>query len=114
MTEPVSEPRTEWAVEVTWRDWKAAGAKGPTSQYGPFETEAHRDNFLDMQRRDRDITATRVLSRHAAYSPWVGPSEAEPTTEEEREARLRRWYEINLPRAAPAPLAAHTDPTEGA
>lgn len=88
--------RDEWAVEVTWRDWKKAGAKGPTSQYGPFDTPEWRDRFLGQQRRDRDVTATRVLKRRAHYTPWVGPDAPEPTTEKEREALLRaEWERIN-------------------
>lgn len=99
MAEP--EWRTEWAVEVTWRDWKKAGAKGPTSQYGAFETEGHRDRFLASQRKDRDVTATRVLTRRAAYTPWVGPETSEQTTEAEREALLAAEYERIIGRLVP-------------
>lgn len=94
--------RTEWAVEVTWLNWKKAGAKGPTSQYGPFETEEHRDRFLDQQRRDREVTATRVLTRRAAYTPWTASGAAEPTTEEEREALLAALYEQIAGRPVPS------------
>ena len=86
-------PRTEWAVEVTWLDWEKAGAKGPTTQYGPFETEQHRDRFLAEQRRDRDVSATRVLTRTATYTPWDGPETACATSEQEREALLAEHYE---------------------
>jgi hypothetical protein len=96
----VTEPdwRTEWAVEVTWRDWEKAGAKGPTSQFGPFDTPAQRDSFLEMQRRDRDIAATRVLTRRAAYTPWDGPDTPTPTSEEERESLLELYYEHMMER----------------
>jgi hypothetical protein len=98
-TTPLGDPQVEWAVEVTWRDWKKAGAKGPTSQYGPFETEEHRDSFLNSQRRDRAITATRVLTRLAAYTPWDPSGEANPTSQEERlrmhEQFLREVIERN-------------------
>lgn len=89
---PMPEPQVEWAVEVTWLDWKRAGAKGPTSQFGPFETEESRDRFIDTQRRDRDIAGTRILSRLAAYTPWEGPEEVEATTEEDRNERLDRLH----------------------
>lgn len=84
---------TEWAVEVTWRDWKKAGAKGPTSQFGPFSTPESRDAFLDQQRRDRDIAATRVLTRRAAYTPWDSTDQPEPTSEADRDLRLARYYD---------------------
>ena len=89
---------TEWAVEVTWRDWRKAGAKGPTSQFGPFSTQEQRDSFLEMQRRDRDITATRVLERRAAYTDWTGPDTPTQTSEEEREALLNAYYESMMKR----------------
>lgn len=89
----VPEWGTEWAVEVTWQDWEKAGAKGPTSQYGPFENPEHRDRFLEEQRRDREVAATRVLTRHAAYTPWTGPDAVDPTSAEEREALLIQQYE---------------------
>lgn len=92
MSAVLEEPRVEWAVEVTWRDWRKAGAKGPTSQYGPFETPEGRDAFVRMQRRDRDVAATRVLTRLAAYSPWDGPTAPEATSEEERERLLNEEY----------------------
>lgn len=79
---------TEWAVEVTWRDWQKAGAHGPTSQYGPFDNPGQRDSFLEQQRRDRDVTATRVLTRQATYTPWEQESDQGPTTEEERNELL--------------------------
>jgi hypothetical protein len=84
--------RTEWAVEVTWRDWKKAGAKGPTSLYAQFDTPEQRDQFLAIQRRDRDVAATRVLTRLAAYTPWEGPESPEATSDEEREALLASLY----------------------
>lgn len=93
----LGEPQIEWAVEVTWADWKRAGARGPTSQYGPFTTPESRDAFVDIQRRDREIAATRVLSRFAAYSPWAGPTEADATSEEDRSARLERYYAEMFP-----------------
>lgn len=97
------EPRMEWAVEVTWLDWEKAGAKGPTSQYGPFETEEHRDRFLAEQRRDREVAATRVLTRFATYTPWDGPVDACPTSEREREALLAEHYEEMFGRVVPGP-----------
>jgi len=84
---------TEWAVEVTWTDWQKAGAKGPTSRFGPFEHPHQRDQFITIQRRDRDVAATRVLTRHAAYTPWTGPDDVIPTSEEERTALLAQLYE---------------------
>lgn len=93
MTNESYSPRTEWLVEVTWRDWKKAGAKGPTSEYGPMETEEQRDSFLDWMRRDRDIVATRVLERRAYYTPWTGPEEVSVVTDEEREARLAEYHQ---------------------
>lgn len=93
--------RTEWAVEVTWRDWRKAGAKGPTSQFGPFEERPPVDRFLEIQRRDRDVAATRVLTRQAAYTPWAGPENADPTSEEERDALLQAFYEQMTNPAAP-------------
>lgn len=104
MVEPLSwddGPRTEWAVEVTWRDWQRAGAKGPTSQYGPFENEDHLNRFLAEQRRDRDVAATRVLTRLAAYTAWTGPSQVLPTSEEERQVLLTQAYESMFGRATP-------------
>jgi hypothetical protein len=95
---------TEWALEVTWRDWKKAGAKGPTSQFGPFENRDHLDEFEKTQRRDRDIRATRVLTRRAAYTPWTGPDTPEPTTEREREqllADLHRQLSYAYPETSP-------------
>lgn len=91
----LGEPQREWAVEVTWVDWKRSGAKGPTSQYGAFKTEAGRYRFLDVQRRDREVAATRVMSRMAAYTQWGPETEPEPTSEEDREARLDRFYKEN-------------------
>jgi hypothetical protein len=89
------ETRTEWAIEVTWLDWKKAGAKGPTSQFGPFETEEQCDSFLVQYRRDRDIAATRVLTRRVAYTEWEG-GEPIATTKEERDRLLKEWLrEIN-------------------
>lgn len=67
---PTEDWITEWAVEVTWRDWQAAGAEGPTSQFGPF-TDGGRDQFIALQRRDRDVAAIRILTRRAAYTPWA-------------------------------------------
>ncbi|WP_300953852.1 hypothetical protein [Nocardioides oceani] len=84
---------TEWAVEVTWADWRAAGAKGPTSQYGPFEHESQRDLFLATQRRDRAVAATRVLTRRAAYTAWTPTSAVEETSEAERQRLLAEVYE---------------------
>lgn len=86
------EPRVEWAVEVTWRDWKKAGAKGPTSQFGPFEDEGARDRFIDVQRRDRDVAATCVFTRWAAFTVWDSTEEPEPTSEADRNLRLARFY----------------------
>lgn len=83
----------EWAVEVTWVDHVKAGAKGPTSQYGPFDNQEHRDRFLKEQRRDRAVAATRVLTRVATYTEWEGVPDANPTTEEERERLLMELYE---------------------
>jgi hypothetical protein len=92
----------EWAVEVTWVDYVKAGAKGPTSQFGPFDDRDDRDRFLKMQRRDRDIAATRVLSRIATYTDWEGVPDAEPTTVEERERLLMEWHaEVTRPRTRP-------------
>lgn len=91
-----TEWHTEWAVEITWKDWKKAGAHGPTSQYASFDTKEACDTFVDMQRRDPDVAATRVLSRRAAYTAWEGP-EPDPTTEADREARLRDYYERTFP-----------------
>lgn len=87
------EPHVEWAVEVTWRDWKKAGAKGPTSQYGPFDKREAADRFLDQQRRDRDVAATRVFERLAAYTVWDSIEEPEPTSEADRNLRLARYYD---------------------
>lgn len=104
---------TEWAVEVTWVDAKKAGAQGPTSQYGPFETEAHRDKFLTEMRRDRAISATRVLTREASYTPWEPTGEASPISDEERDALLMAlWREVNTP-AAPASADDRRDEAGG-
>lgn len=107
---PLDEWLTEWAVEVTWRDWKAAGAKGPTSQYGPFEHPFQRDQFIAMQRKDRDVAATRVLTRRAVYTPWVGPDAPSPTSEEEREALLTEFYEQMTGTSATPPAVPADNP----
>lgn len=99
----------EWAVEVTWSDWHKAGAKGPTSQYGPFADEGHRDRFLECQRRDRDVAGTRVLARSAAYTPWVG-EDVSPTSSDERDVLLlREWERIHSHTPAATLCAAAAD-----
>lgn len=88
-------PVLEWAIEVTWADWKKAGAQRPTSQYGPFSDEERATIFHTQQRRDRAIAATRVLTRYATYTPWevatLPVGETGPTSEAERD-RLHEEY----------------------
>lgn len=83
----------EWAVEVLWRDWKKAGAKGPTSQFAPMDTEEQAKQFADRMRSDRDVTAVRILTRRAYYTPWSGDLTWVPITEEEREALRMKLYD---------------------
>lgn len=92
MSAPADEWLTEWAVEVTWADWRKAGAKGPTSQFGPFDHPFQRDQFVAKMRRDRDITAIRVLTRRAVYTEWTAAGERIITSPEERERLLAEHF----------------------
>ena len=92
-TQPELGARVEWGVEVTWVDPARAGALGPTSQYGPFTSIRQVESFVDQQRIDEEIAATRVLARAAAYTDWAPLTESEPTTREDRAARKERLFE---------------------
>lgn len=67
----LSEPQTEWGVEVAWNDPKQAGASEPTTLYGPFRDRGHVSRFLGLQEGDWHSDSFRVLTRTAAYTLWV-------------------------------------------
>lgn len=103
-------PRTEWAVEITWVDWRKAGAMGPTSLRGPLETIEECERLLSEVRRDRAVAATRVLTRQAAYTPWAGPEVADVVTEQEREALLQDLFDRMQMPSRPEPLLSDSTP----
>ena len=83
---------TEWAVEITWVDWRKAGVRGPTSTFEGFTDPGHIEAFLETQRIDHAVASTRVFERRAAHTAWQPISDPDPTSDADRDAWLVRHY----------------------
>lgn len=86
------DPVIEHAVEVTWVDPAKAGAKGKTSQYDPFTDPEHLRRFHRDMRSDIAVASTRVLTRVAAYTDWIG-GDPVPIEPGERDRLLQQRYD---------------------